>query len=139
MLYSLRSNLVSRKLITEQFYFPNIMLRTNLLAFGVGGAGFENFENPATAATGLSCIPHRISSQCTRARESRLISVQSALNTKPSLEKLVQTTPVSPRKCAPSPKRNSEGTRQTRGSAVNFRNEIINSTTERFLNRNNLP
>ena len=70
VLYSLRSNLVSRKLITEQFYFPNIMLRTNLLAFGVGGAGFENFESPATAVTGLSCIPHWISSQCTRARES---------------------------------------------------------------------
>ena len=32
------------------------MLRTNLLAFGVGGAGVENFENPAIATTGLSCI-----------------------------------------------------------------------------------
>ena len=47
------------------------MLRTiNLLAFGVSGAGFENFENPVTAATDLSCNPHRISSQCTRACES---------------------------------------------------------------------
>ena len=79
------------------------MLRTNLLAFVVGGAGFENFENPATAATGSSCIPHRISSQCTRDRESGLVSVQSALNTKPSLNMLVQTTPVLPRKCTPSP------------------------------------
>ena len=81
------------------------MLRTiNLLAFGVGGAGFENFENLVTAATDLSCNQHQISSQCTRACESGLVSVQSALNTKPSLDMLVQTTPVSPRKCTPSPK-----------------------------------
>ena len=79
------------------------MLRTiNLLAFGVGGSGFENFENLVTAATGLSCNPHRISSQCTSACESGLVSVQSALNTKPSLDMSVQTTPLSPRKCTPS-------------------------------------
>ena len=70
----------------------------------IGGAGFENFENVVTAATGLSCNSHRISRQCTRACESGLVSVQSALNTKPSLDMLVQTTPVSPRKCTPSPK-----------------------------------
>ena len=65
------------------------MLRTNLLVFGVGGAGFKNFENPVTAATGLSCNLHQISSQCTRAHESGLVSVQSALNTKPNPEVLV--------------------------------------------------
>ena len=64
----------------------------------------------------------------------------SAIRTKHQAEsRKVSSNNSSPRKCTPSPKWNNKKSRQTRGSAVNFRNEIINSTTEEFSNRNNLP
>ena len=66
--------------------------------------------------------PDRISGQWTWPCERGLVSVQSALKTSwgKSLHHLNETT------------KNNQG-RQ------NFRNEIINSTTERFWKRNNFP